>query len=90
MTIKTWTFAAESIEYGQVQIWLQDNILFLQRGYFFKDAKGNNINFGHNPVDNNSIILSMDWIDVPENIRAALAELDAYSVQKIKEKEGIV
>lgn len=92
MTIKSITVSAETIEYGDVTLWLDDeNNLNYRRGYRFLDANGQEVSFENYGVAFAPPVLmgKMAWVDVPENIRVALSEIDAYTKAEIDQREGI-
>jgi len=98
MAIKTVqinkTYKAESILYGEVVLnRTAEGDLAYRRSYTFVDINGNPVPM---PLNNDLEVKNtfelrgvMSWADVPENIKEALAIIDTYTKNEIKEKEGI-
>lgn len=88
MTIKTFTLEAQSINYGITGIWTEDSgsLLYLSRKYDFLDADGNVLEI----IGTRTMQTAIPWVDVPQNIKDALVEIDTYTKNQINQQEGIL
>lgn len=83
MATKTWE--AHDLELGKLTILKEGSDLRLERRYLFLDDQAQVLE----QIVGGRIVETIDWADVPENVKAALIEIDTWTKNKALDQEGM-
>jgi len=82
MADKTWT--ATDVQMGKLSINVIDGVLFLDRRYQFVDGSGDVL-----PIQAGRVTAEVAWADVPQDIRAALVDINDWTKNQALAQEGM-
>lgn len=81
---KTWT--AEDIKMNKLRLHLDSsNVLHVIQGYAFVDGDGRALDV----FPDRSVEISVDWADVPQEVKDGLVAINDYMHNRALQKEGM-
>lgn len=83
MANKTWT--AADLHLGKLTIHPQGTAIHLERRYRFVDEHGDVLN----QIAGGRVVEQLEFVTLPENIRTALLDIDAWTKAQALEQEGM-